>query len=127
MSKKKLNANCPCGSGVSFSICCEPIITGCIPPVSAEVLMRSRYTAYTQNNEQYLLGTWHDSTRPENIIFDKGIHWLRLKIIKSEHANVEFIATHQLNGKAYKLHESSRFIFENGQWFYIDGDMASSK
>jgi SEC-C motif-containing protein len=32
---------------------------------------------------------------------------------------VQFIATYRLNGKAYKLPENSRFVLEDGKWFYL--------
>ena len=51
------------------------------------------------------------------------MQWLRLKIVHSNHSTVEFIATYRINGKAHKLHEKSRFVQENGQWFYVDGVM----
>jgi len=47
---------------------------------------------------------------------------MRLKIIDAERRpdQVEFVATFKLNGKAHKIHENSRFIFENGRWFYLE-------
>nr|HQU63386.1 YchJ family metal-binding protein [Nitrosomonas sp.] len=29
----------------------------------------------------------------------------------------------KIGGRAHRLHEISRFVRENGRWFYIDGDM----
>ena len=101
--------------------CCEPVINGTSPASSAEALMRSRYTAYVTNNERYLLDSWHSSTRPESIEMDTAIRWLRLKILNSEKYHVEFIATHRIRGKAYKLRENSRFVFEGGRWLYVEG------
>ncbi len=99
------------------------MVNGSAPAQTAETLMRSRYTAYTQHNANYLLKTWHPSTRPQSIEFDKQMQWLRLKIVHSDDNSVEFIATYRINGKAHKLHEKSRFVQENGQWFYVDGVM----
>ena len=56
-------ALCPCG-GPNLSTCCGPYIAGAAIPDTAEALMRSRYTAYTQRNEAYLRATWHPSTLP---------------------------------------------------------------
>lgn len=91
--------------------------------------MRSRYTAFTQNNETYLLESWHADTRPQslNLLVDqKNIKWIELKILRHETeettAIVEFIARYKVNGKAEKIHELSRFIKEQGRWFYVDGD-----
>ncbi len=123
MSKQARNTPCPCGSGKNANDCCAPVIKGNTPAQTAETLMRSRYTAYTQHNANYLLKTWHPSTRPQSIEFDKQMQWLRLKIVHSDDSTVEFIATYRINGKAHKLHEKSRFVEENGQWFYVDGVM----
>jgi len=38
-------------------------------------------------------------------------------------AEVEFVARFRLGGKATRLHERSRFVREQGCWFYVDGDM----
>ncbi|MFN9476278.1 YchJ family metal-binding protein, partial [Acidovorax sp.] len=37
-------------------------------------------------------------------------------------AEVEFVARYRVGGKAVRLHETSRFVREDGRWFYIDGD-----
>lgn len=121
MSKQETDVSCPCGSDKPLSDCCEPLINGVSPASSAEALMRSRYTAYALHIERYLLDSWHRSTRPESIEMDAAIRWLRLKILDSGDDHVEFIATHRIAGKAYKMHEISRFVFEDGRWFYLDG------
>ena len=127
MRNKKTDTSCYCGSGKRFIQCCEPIIRGDVIAPSAEALMRSRYTAHVIKNEQYLLDSWHSSTRPESIDVNTSEQWIRLKIINSEENNVEFIATYRLQGKAYKMHENSRFIFEDGKWFYADGEIKSEE
>ncbi|MDR3342372.1 MAG: YchJ family protein [Treponema sp.] len=48
---------CPCGSGLAYSECCEPYITGAQKPLTAEALMRSRYTAYTEHVIDYIIAT----------------------------------------------------------------------
>lgn len=123
----KKNNQCPCGSGKSYDLCCGLFLSGELPG-TAEQLMRSRYTAFTQNNEAYLLQSWHRNTRPQNLnlVDQKNIKWVGLKILRHEaddsRATVEFIARYKVNGKAEKIHESSRFVKEQGQWFYLDGD-----
>lgn len=112
--------NCPCGSGKALAQCCEPYINGSATAPTAEALMRSRYTAYTQLNELYLLASWHSTTRPKKLELDQATQWLRLKIVNSRDDRVEFIATYRINGKAYKLHENSRFLHENKKWLYLD-------
>lgn len=91
--------------------------------------MRSRYTAYCLGNEAYLLQTWHSSTRPGhlNLQQDSRIKWIRLKVERTEQGGeqdqegiVAFTAVYKNNGKAEKLHETSRFVRENGNWVYLD-------
>lgn len=91
--------------------------------------MRSRYVAYVLKDEAYLLSTWHASTRPAalHLAVDDS-RWLGLKILNYQqldayHAVVEFVARYKVAGKAYRLHETSQFIFENGHWFYVDGKL----
>ena len=93
--------------------------------------MRSRYTAYTQGREDYLLATWHPSTRPSaplGLADDTATKWLGLEVRRheprdAEHAIVEFVARYKVGGRAHRLHETSRFVRENGRWFYVDGDI----
>lgn len=94
--------------------------------------MRSRYCAYVLNNFDYLRASWHSSTCPS----DLGVHddaqvptkWMGLNIKKSwqgegaDEAFVEFIAKYKVGGNGVeRLHEVSRFVREDGRWFYVDG------
>lgn len=125
------NTLCPCGS-VAFAVdCCFPYIEGLSQASSAEQLMRSRYVAYATGHESYLLDTWHTSTRPSSLGLDTEAptRWLGLDIKRhqiqdDDHAIVEFVARYKLGGRAYRLHETSRFVREGGRWFYIDGVIA---
>ena len=89
--------------------------------------MRSRYSAYVLGLEEYLLNTWHPNTRPQylNLSQDRT-QWLGLEVKRFEpdddSAIVEFVAKYKLNGKAEKLHETSRFKRIATRWFYVDGD-----
>lgn len=84
--------------------------------------MRSRYSAYALGYEQFLLDSWHHSTRPQSVRLDPAIQWIRLKIADAESLadHVEFVATFKLNGKAHTLREKSRFILEKGSWYYLE-------
>ena len=121
---------CPCGSEVDFVSCCGRYISGEQYPLTAEALMRSRYSAYVINDEEYLLSTWHSSTRPEALGLDKDTttKWAGLDIKATgqgsetdEQGMVEFVARYKINGKAERLHEVSQFRKEKGKWFYLDG------
>lgn len=119
-----LSTKCPCGSGLAYSQCCEPLHLG-HPAGSAEALMRSRYSAYVLGLQNYLLQSWHVSTRPSNVGLDEPTKWLGLQVLRHEllddsHAVVEFVARYKVNGRAFRLHEVSRFVLEQGHWFYVD-------
>ena len=74
---------CPCGSGREFAACCAPFIQGTARAQTAEQLMRSRYVAYAMGAEDYLLRTWHPSTRPASLGLSVAgaVQWLGLKIL----------------------------------------------
>jgi SEC-C motif-containing protein len=141
-------AACPCG-GPDFHTCCGPYLAGDAIAPSAELLMRSRYTAYTLRNEAYLRATWHPSTLPAGPIVDpdEKLQWLGLEVksalrLRQRKANlpetpardtVEFVARYKIGGRAHRLHEVSRFVREGdgadegagegkiARWFYLDG------
>ncbi len=123
-------SHCPCGSGFIYTTCCGQYLSQSDIPHHAEALMRSRYTAYTLEREDYLLATWHPSTRPDALSFasESQRRWLGLTVkcheqLSVDQATVEFVARFKIGGRAHRLHEISRFVRENGQWFYVDGDM----
>lgn len=93
--------------------------------------MRSRYSAYVLGLADYLLATWHASTRPQALALDPpgARRWLGLAVlaqrrIDATHAEVEFVARSRLGGdRAQRVHERSRFLREHGRWYYVDGDV----
>ena len=128
--KTPLSPHCPCGSSKQYSDCCSRYLDHGEVATTAEHLMRSRYTAYTLNREDYLLATWHHSARPGSLELANNTpnQWVGLTVKGHEQsapdrAIVEFIARYKINGRAYRLHEISRFVHEGGAWFYLDGDI----
>jgi SEC-C motif-containing protein len=124
---------CPCGQKtakgqvLNLDACCGPFHAGVDAP-DAESLMRSRYSAFVLCDVPYLLTTWHNSQRPGELVLEAGAKWLGLQIKQhrstGEHtAEVEFVARFRVDGKAIRQHELSRFIREDGRWFYVDGDV----
>ena len=130
---------CPCGRTTAnsakpakpqplpFSACCGPYLNENIPAPNAEALMRSRYSAFVLERSDYLLATWHLSTRPNMLDFAPGAKWLGLevrshRVLDADHAEVEFVARCREAGRAMRLHERSRFVRESVRWFYVDGD-----
>jgi SEC-C motif-containing protein len=91
--------------------------------------MRSRYEAYVALDRDWLMQTWHPSTRPARLDLDRAIKWLGLdvkdhRVIDADHAEVEFVARFRSGGgRAQRLHERSRFVREGGLWYYVDGDL----
>ena len=88
--------------------------------------MRSRYSAYVLGLRTYILHTWHASARPATLDLSESTQWLGLKVLHSEQreasAVVEFVARYKVNGRAFRLHEVSRFVLEDGRWTYLDGE-----
>lgn len=120
---------CLCGSGQTLVACCDRFHRGEVAP-DAEALMRSRYSAYVLGLEPYLIATWHPSTRPARLGLDSDSNtkWLGLDVrhhanIDENTATVEFVARYKVGGRAARLHETSRFVREDGRWFYIAGDL----
>ena len=127
---------CPCGRQagkrpLAYAQCCGRYLDhfDATPAPDAESLMRSRYTAFVSERADYLLATWHASHRPASIGFDSGIKWLGLEVrshrqLDATHAEVEFVARQKpAGGPAVRLHERSRFVREDGRWYYVDGDI----
>ncbi len=123
-----LKKSCPCSSGNLFNNCCEPFINGRLKPQTAEQLMRSRYSVYTIQAIDYLLKTTHASQRglyspKEMKKWATESTWQKLEIINVTETTVEFKAHFLNNDKVYQVHhEHSRFILEEGKWYYINGE-----
>lgn len=126
---------CPCDSGKTFASCCEPYINGTAEPQTAEALMRSRYTAYTQVQIGYLKKTLAPESSSD---FDSAaakkwaeeVEWKGLKIESTERGGpedrdgkVEFTATFVQDGETLEHHEVSTFKKnKQGAWRFVEGD-----
>lgn len=125
------DAPCPCGLRRPYASCCGRWHAGALhlQAPDAEALMRSRYAAYALGLNDYLLATWHPSTRPAALDApEPALRWLGLEVrrhrpVDDAHAEVEFVARSKMGGRAFRLHETSRFFREGGRWFYVDGDV----
>lgn len=120
---------CDCGSQTRFAQCCQPLLLGEDVAVTAEQLMRSRYTAFARRDEAYLLATWHPDSRPSRVRFTPGQRWLGLAIKATTEGGaddatgaVEFVARFKVLGRGHRLHERSRFEKLDERWYYLDGD-----
>ncbi|MCF7751606.1 zinc chelation protein SecC [Bacillus subtilis subsp. subtilis] len=120
---------CPCGRPQPYSACCGVYHAGTAAP-DAQALMRSRYSAYVRQLPDYLLASWHPSTRPAELSLDQApgqrTQWLGLTVhdhtvSDAGHAQVSFTARYRIGGgSAVKMREHSRFVREDGRWFYLD-------
>jgi SEC-C motif-containing protein len=125
---------CPCGSKQNYVQCCAPVIGGQQPATTAEMLMRSRYSAFTQCNVDYILRTYHSKTRPTRdrakiLAWAKSVKWLGLTVLDTqmglednEMGYVEFRAMYNENGTMGLIHEKSLFKREKGHWVYVSGE-----
>lgn len=122
--------NCPCGRTKTYENCCGIIHKDQSKAITAEDLMRSRFTAFTQGNGGYLMQSHHSKTRnPKDKKgieqWAKSVNWLKLDILttsKGLHNDsegvVEFKAFFLENGSLDVIHEISTFKRENGSWMY---------
>ena len=120
---------CWCGNP-DLASCCQPILADTQPALTAEALMRSRYSAYVTGNTDYLLHSWHPAHRPTTVEHNPAQRWLGLKIkntqdggISDETGVVEFVARFKIDGRGHRLHERSRFTRLRGRWVYLDGSV----
>ena len=120
-----------------FEDCCQPFIKGIAKPPTAEALMRSRYSAYTIADVEYILRTIYPSTRRfyDSQAIEKwarSSQWQKLEIIsinkggiKDKSGMVEFKAYYMDSNLDSKVHhEYSNFVKELGKWFFVDGIVA---
>lgn len=124
-----VNDPCPCGRPRPYADCCGALHAGAAAP-DAEALMRARYVAYTRRDADYLRASWHASTRPADLDFDGpqpvwlGLDVKRHAVIDADRAEVTFVAKYRIGGgSVVRMRERSRFVREDGRWFYVDGDL----
>lgn len=123
---------CPCGRGLPYAACCGPLHRGEATAATAELLMRSRYSAFAVGNAAHLLATWHPSTRPPALELEPGRRWTGLQVLATTgggfldaEGTVEFTARSAEDGGAGGAgrpevqHEVSRFVREGGRWLYV--------
>lgn len=95
--------------------------------------MRSRYTAFVVGDARYLTDSWHPGTRPTSLDLDPAVRWLGLEIVEvvdgapgDRRGVVEFHARWREAGEHGALHERSRFVFQSGRWWYLDGEVGAA-
>ncbi|MFF9012661.1 YchJ family protein [Streptomyces sp. NPDC014870] len=121
---------CPCGLTAPYGECCGRFHAGpAAAAPTAELLMRSRYSAFVVRDASYLLRTWAPETRPGEVDFDPSTRWAGLEIRDTtegtafhQAGTVTFVARYAHGGEPGSLHERSRFRRHEGAWVYVDGD-----
>lgn len=120
--------NCPCGSDLKYSTCCEPIIKGERNAQSALELMKSRYSAYVKCEIDYIIQSTAASERSsysknDILKWAQESIWLKLEIIDFTVNTVEFKAFyHNSKGKLEIHHEFSTFVFKDDKWYFLEGN-----
>jgi SEC-C motif-containing protein len=120
-----MTERCPCLSGEVYDACCGPLHRG-EPAPTAERLMRSRFSAFALGDSAYLLRSWHPSTRPDSLELDPGLRWYRLDIERTEKGGpfdregVVAFSAYFAGSERGVLQETSRFVREGRDWFYVD-------
>lgn len=88
--------------------------------------MRSRYSAFVLKLVDYLQSTWHISTRPQGLDLQESPRWASLQILSSDGSGddgaVHFRAIYRVGTGWGYLEEKSRFLFQDGRWYYVSGD-----
>lgn len=123
--------DCPCNQEIEFSKCCEPFINGDKVPVTAEELLRSRYTAFTLANMDYIQKTHDPKTRHQsdmnaNKEWAESVEWKGLEILgidgggpRDQEAHLEFKCYFEdSDGDEQIHHEVSEFRKKQGKWFF---------
>lgn len=121
---------CPCGTGKPYPACCGAIHDGRRVAATAVQLMRSRYSAFALGLEDYLLASWHPSTRPVSLALDPAMTWVGLVIEGTEKGaaweddgTVRFAASWKSGRQSGVLRETSRFALLDGRWVYVNGTL----
>lgn len=130
---------CPCGSSSTFENCCQPLLKKKKKALTAEQLLRSRYTAFTQGEVDYVLDTHHSRTKSEVKHeeieeWSSGSTWHGLEVIRVEGgqeqdssgkiifcARFKPLKTEDGSEPTVQEHwEQSIFEKENGEWRFVD-------
>ncbi len=121
--------NCPCGSGMSYKKCCYPFHKNKAKPKNALLLMRSRYCAYVLGKARYIIKTTHPKNPEYATLSEVSIKefcksdFKKLEIVEFIDGDEEAFVEFKAYIGDYVLHEKSRFVRQNGEWKYRDGEI----
>lgn len=101
--------------------------------------MRSRYSAYVEQQIPYLRTSLHPAHRSgydeqSSRDWSKNSEWHSLEILKTtgggpddREGEVEFVVNFTRRGIAQKHHEVSTFAREEGAWYFVEGKEVGPK
>ncbi|SJL82902.1 hypothetical protein VPAL9027_00843 [Vibrio palustris] len=129
-------SECQCGSSALYAECCGPVHHDPSRASTPEQLMRARYCAHALGLVDFVVNTYHPSCQAEQeraaIAASIQNEWQGLEVIgysAGSHDNegfVHFKAYFDDNSQTHCLEENSRFLREDGRWYYIDGEFPAS-
>ncbi|MCC6543875.1 MAG: SEC-C domain-containing protein [Nitrospirae bacterium] len=117
---------CPCGSNIAYAECCRPLIKAERPALTAEQLMRSRYSAYVKKEMGYIFTSLHPDFRSDydeksTRDWAESAEWHAFEILETkkggpadEVGQVEFIVTFTDDGIKKEHRELSSFRKQDG-------------
>lgn len=126
--------NCPCNSGLDYSKCCEPYIKGDVLPETCEALLRSRYSAYTLGELDYIYDTIHPEQKAQHDKkatkkWSEESSWLGFEILdinkglkEDEEGVIEFKVKYRQKLETITHHEMAVFKKEEDRWYFFDGE-----
>ncbi len=127
---------CFCGSSMPYQQCCQPIHHNHAMAEKPEQLMRARYSAHHLKLIDFIIHTYHPDCNAEQqreeIISSAELNWQKLTVISAPQpeANegfVEFKASFLHQGTEQIMHERSRFLRQDGLWYYVDGQFPEKR
>lgn len=133
------NKLCPCGTGLPYAGCCEPIISGKSKAPTAEALMRARYSAYVKHEIDFIANSCirvegeNDIDMEETRRWSEDSQWLGLKIHSTKQGGsadsegvVEFSANYIYKGLKDEHREFAGFKKVDGNWMYAEGQLVTT-
>jgi SEC-C motif-containing protein len=131
--------DCPCTSGLPYRSCCAPYHRGEREADSAEILMRSRFSAFAKKEVDYLARTLHPEHEDRALPHEELLRSLRtsatafkymgLRILDRSGpdeegiARVLFVAHLFEKGRDRSFVELSSFAHDGVGWRYLRGSL----
>lgn len=129
---------CPCGLGLRYDECCAPYHRGRAEPISAEVLMRSRFAAFARGELDWLWTSLHpdhdDRAEPREAVLAhlreglaRGVVYESLEVLDTRPPDAEgvarvlFYARVRARGRDVSFVELSSFAHDGAGWRYLFG------